>query len=88
MSIKKEWSEKTLKCKACDREAGKRDFCLLHLKAYENIVEKFDFWRKAQGISWKEYLSEIQQNSLTGEWAKEVAKYLINSEGTRSVKES
>jgi len=77
-----------LKCKACDREAGEKDFCLLHLKAYENIMEKYDFWRNAQGISWKEYLSEIEQNSLTGEWAKEVANYLINSEETKSVKES
>jgi len=58
------------------------------LKAYENIVKKYDFWRKALQISWKEYLSEIQQNSLTGEWAKEVANYLINSEGTRSVEKS
>jgi predicted metal-binding protein len=88
MSIKKRAKRKTLKCKACDREAGERDFCLLHLKAYENIVEKYDFWRKVLKISWKEYLSEIKQNSLTGEWAKEVANYLVNSEGTRSVKES
>jgi hypothetical protein len=58
------------------------------LKAYENIVEKYDFWTKALQISWKEYLSEIQKNSLTGEWAKEVANYLTNKEGTRSVKES
>jgi len=77
-----------MQCKACSREAGERDFCLLHLKAYENIVEKYAFWRNAQGIFWKEYLSEIQQNSLTGEWAKEVANYLINNEGRRSVEES
>jgi hypothetical protein len=51
-------------------------------------VEKYDFWRNVQGISWKEYLSEIEQNSLTGEWAKEVANYLINSEETKSVKKS
>ncbi|UCF44837.1 MAG: hypothetical protein JSW44_03470 [Candidatus Bathyarchaeota archaeon] len=79
--------QKTLKCKTCPREAGKRDFCLLHLKAYENIVKKYDFWRKALKISWKEYLSEIEQNSLTGEWAKEVASYLINNEEIRIVKE-
>jgi len=77
-----------LKCKVCYREAGERDFCLVHLKAYENIVRKYDFWRKASKISWKEYLSEIKQNSLTGEWAKEVASYLISNEGIRSVKES
>jgi hypothetical protein len=51
-------------------------------------VEKYDFWRKALKTSWKEYLSKIKQNSLTGESAKEVANYLINNEGTRSVKES
>jgi len=45
----------------------------MHLKAYENIAKKYDFWRKALKTSWKEYLSEIKQNSLTGEWAKEVA---------------
>jgi hypothetical protein len=58
------------------------------LKAYENIVKKYDFWRKALQIPWGEYLSEIQQNSLTGEWAKEVANHLINNEGKRSVEKS
>ncbi|MBM4400446.1 MAG: hypothetical protein FJ045_00685 [Crenarchaeota archaeon] len=69
-----------MKCKACHREVGDRDFCLLHLKAYENIVKKYAFWRKALKISWKEYLSEIKQNTLTREWAKEVANYLVNNE--------
>jgi hypothetical protein len=44
------------------------------LKAYENIVKEYAFWRKGLKISWKEYLSEIEKNSLTGEWAKEVAE--------------
>ena len=77
-----------MKCKTCDREAAERDFCLVHLKAYENLVEKYDCWRKALKISWKEYLSEIEQNPLTGEWAKEVANYLISNEETRNVEES
>jgi hypothetical protein len=77
-----------LNCKICNRNAGERDFCLLHLKAYENILEKYDFWKKALKISWKEYLSEIEQNSLTGEWVKEVASYLISNEETRNVEES
>jgi len=58
------------------------------LKAYENIVKEYDFWRKGLKISWKEYLSEIEENSLTGEWAKEVAKYLINNEEVKNVKKS
>jgi hypothetical protein len=74
-------------CRVCSREAGERDLCALHLKAYENIVEKYDVWRKSLGLSWKEYLREIEKNSLTGEWAKEVAKYLINEE-TRNVTQS
>jgi hypothetical protein len=77
-----------LNCKACNREAGERDFCPLHLKAYENIVKKCDFWRKGLKISWKEYLSEIEKNSLTGEWAKEVAEYLISNEEVKNVKKS
>jgi len=88
MSVERRAEEKRLKCKACDREAAERGFCMVHLKAYENIVEKFDCWRRALTISWKEYLSEIERNPLTGEWAKEVASYLINNEGTRNVEES
>jgi hypothetical protein len=60
----------------------------LHSKAYENIVTKYDSWRKAVEVSWREYLREIEKNSLTGEGAKEVAKYLITNEGTRDVTEN
>jgi hypothetical protein len=77
-----------LKCKACNKEAGGKNFCPLHLKAYDNIVTKYDVWRKAVEISWREYLKEIEKNSLTGEGAKEVAKYLITNEGTRDVTEN
>jgi hypothetical protein len=77
-----------LKCKVCSREAAEGDFCLLHSKAYYNIVETYDCWQKALKISWKEYLSEIKRNPLTGEWAKEVTNYLISNEGTKNVKES
>ncbi len=69
-----------MQCKACSRAAGERDFCPLHLKAYKNIVEKYAIWRKALNIPWEEYLREIEKHSLTGEWAKEVAKCLMNKE--------
>ena len=77
-----------MRCKACNRETGEGDFCPLHLKAYENIVKKYDLWRKGLKISWKEYLSEIKKNPLTGEWAKDVAKYLTSNEEVKSVKKS
>jgi hypothetical protein len=69
-----------VKCKICERNAEANGFCNLHLKAYKNIMNKFDVWSRASGLIWREYLVEIQKNSLTGEWAKEVAKHLIEEE--------
>jgi len=53
---------------------------VLHLKAYQDIIEKSDVWKKASGVLWSGYLVEIQKNSLSGEWAKEVVKHLIKGE--------
>jgi len=58
------------------------------LKAYKNILLKYDLWREASLISWKDYLRKIEKNSVTGEWAKEVAQYLIKKEETNNVKKS
>jgi hypothetical protein len=69
-----------VKCKICSKDAQENGFCMLHLKAYQNIIDKFDVWKKASDTLWSQYLVEIQKNSLTGEWAKEVAKYLIKEE--------
>lgn len=55
------------------------------MKAYGKIIEKYDAWKRALKISWKEYLSEVVKNSLTGEWAKEVAEYLIKNEEKQNV---
>jgi hypothetical protein len=68
-----------MKCSICDREAVEKRFCELHNKAYENIVKKYNLWKTALEISWKEYLREIAKNPLTGEWAREVAGHLIKS---------
>jgi len=68
-----------LKCKVCSRESDQNSYCELHIKAYENIVKKYESWKKALEISWKEYLSEVAKNPLTGEWAKEVVEYLTKS---------
>jgi hypothetical protein len=55
------------------------------MKAYGSIVKKHDAWKRALNISWKEYLSEVAKNSLTGEWAKEVAEHLIRNEEKQNV---
>jgi len=68
-----------LKCKICLREATRNNYCELHGKAYENVVKKYDVWKRALEIDWKEYLSKIAENPLTGEWAKEVAQHLTKN---------
>jgi len=68
-----------LKCKVCNREAqSQSEFCELHEKAYQNIREKFEVWKKASDLEWKEYLKEIAKNPLTGIWAREVAENLLS----------
>jgi hypothetical protein len=74
-----------VKCKICNRDAEENGFCLLHSNAYQNIFEKFAVWKKTSDTSWREYLIEIQKNSLTGVWAKEVATHLFK-EGNENVK--
>ncbi len=66
-----------MKCKVCGRETQREGFCGLHWAAYVNVKDKFEVWKKAENLSWVEYLREIQKNSLTGEWAKEVVKHLL-----------
>jgi hypothetical protein len=67
-------------CKICGREqVSEKGFCERHLKAYKNLGYRFPVWDKALGISWKEYLSQIAENSSAGNWVKEVAKYLIEN---------
>jgi hypothetical protein len=43
-------------------------------KAYRNVLDKFRIWESALNVSWSQYLVEVQKNSLTGVWAKEVAE--------------
>lgn len=66
-----------MKCRICDRDSSSRAYCILHAKAYQNLTEKFEIWRKALDLSWKEYLSEIIKNPFTGIKAREVAEALL-----------
>jgi hypothetical protein len=72
-----------LNCKLCHRESGKDGFCRLHAKAYKNVLEKFKVWEAALNVTWSQYLVDIQKNSLTGVWAKDVARYLIEEENQK-----
>lgn len=52
----------------------------MHEKAYQNILQKYEGWKKALDIQWEEYLKEIVGNLFTGMWAKEVAEDLLKKE--------
>jgi len=72
-----------LKCKVCSREVetlNQSGYCELHQNAYQRLQEKFDVWKTASNIDWKNYLQEVVRNPLTGTWAKEVAQNLLLSE--------
>ena len=77
-----------MKCKICARKASGDEYCKFHAKAYKNIVQNYEASKKARGISWKEYLSEIANNPLTGLWAKETAQYLITAGEKQNVTQS
>ncbi|NIR86379.1 hypothetical protein GWO13_01955 [Candidatus Bathyarchaeota archaeon] len=68
-----------MKCKVCEREA-KKEYCELHEKAHRNIAKKYNVWKKASDVSWKQYLSELVNNRYTGAWAREIAEHLMKSE--------
>ena len=54
---------------------------------YENVVRSYDQWRRALDISWKEYLSQIANDPLTGEWTRQVVQHVMKSEGHVNVKD-
>jgi hypothetical protein len=83
---KKERGREELQCPICGRKADEQGYCRLHATVRNIIIKKYDRWRKAMEISWKEYLSEIAKNPLAGEWVREVAQHLIETEDQRNVK--
>ena len=68
-----------MKCKICEREAL-NEYCELHERAHDNVVQRYEIWKEAMDISWKEYLNEVVENPYTGSWAKEVARHLSRKE--------
>jgi hypothetical protein len=69
-----------LKCKICSKEALSNDYCMLHEKAYQILMGKFETWKRALDLSWKDYLNEIVKHPLTGTKAREVAEALLSKQ--------
>jgi len=68
-----------IKCKLCERESLEKEFCLFHKLAYDEIIKGYELWKEALDINWRDYLSEVEKNSLTGNWAKEVIELIIET---------
>ena len=65
-------------CLICGRES-EEEYCKFHNAAYRNVVQKFEDWKRAKPVSWREYLKELVENPYTGTWAKEVAGHLLKN---------
>lgn len=74
-----------MKCKLCERIADDKEICKYHKLAYNELKKKYLIWKEALDINWKDYLSEIEKNSLTGYWAKEVIDFIKKSEVSKIV---
>jgi len=63
------------------KEKYEGEFCKWHKLSYEKLKETFKRWQDALEISWKQFLEEVIKNPNTGEWAREVAAYILKKEG-------
>ena len=59
------------------RREGDSDYCAFHREALGNLEEAYEVWRKALKIEWKEFIELAVERPETGQWAKEVAIYIL-----------
>lgn len=69
-----------MRCAVCNKES-EDILCVSHKRAYENLLQKFEEWKRAMDISWEAYLEEVGRNLHSGRWVVEVAVALIKSQG-------
>ena len=87
MPIERKMEEEAWTAKYAAERKGKV-IIVSYTRKLTYITKKYESWKRALEISWKEYLSEIAKNPLTGEWAKEVAEYLAKSGEKQDVADS
>lgn len=64
-------------CLICNRPSRK-PLCSRHALACRKVVKQFPIWAKSLEVSWFSYLAAVVDRSETGEWAKEVSRYLLD----------
>lgn len=71
--------EEGMKCRLCARGAVD-DLCVYHKAAKEKVEGAYPRWVKAyRTMEWKDYLDNVKRNVQTGQWAKEIAEFLVNA---------
>ncbi|MGD1054532.1 MAG: hypothetical protein ABR867_00405 [Nitrososphaerales archaeon] len=69
-----------MKCKLCGREAV-LNLCRYHEEAKRKLEAGYRLWAEAYGeMKWKDYLDKVKHNEQTGQWAKEIAAMLEDSQ--------
>jgi len=64
------------KCSICGRGIEAKDLCRYHLEALGNLRGAYDGWNTASGLSWNEYLEQLEQLDETGRWIIDVIEYV------------
>jgi hypothetical protein len=70
-------------CPICGREPARAsELCNHHEMARNNILAAYQKWIIAFGdMEWAEFLHKIEKLEGSGEWTREVAKYLVLKSG-------
>jgi DNA topoisomerase-1 len=63
-------------CKICGRRIESEDLCRYHLEALNNLHAAYEVWDSASGVSWKEYLVQLEKIETTGRWVLDVVDYV------------
>ena len=66
----------TSKCKLCSRRVVENGLCNYHLMALNEVKRMYEVWKEVLGISWNEYLNKLLKLKGTGDWIRDVVKYL------------
>ncbi len=64
------------KCIICNREVYRNNLCKYHYQALKELVEKYEEWKRREGISWERYISSLKKLKSTGKWIIEVINSL------------
>lgn len=63
-------------CPICGRASG-GGLCRFHEEGAKRLARHYEAWKARTAIRWDEYLRAVSENGLSGEWARESARYML-----------